>query len=88
MVKGRRGGANVVLPTLTKVGHQAKIQVFSHVFSLPNCTKILARGANTIGAFGLVRTTVTILYQCGDLALILALCAFTISGLRHENTTH
>jgi len=45
--------------------------------TLPNLTGILARGANTIGGFGLVSRWLTITYQSADLSLSRPGIAFT-----------
>ena len=44
---------------------------------LPNVTKILARGANAIGGFGLVTLPFTIAYHSADLSRNLPRIAFT-----------
>ena len=44
---------------------------------LPNLTKICARGANTIGAFGLVTSVFTIAYHSPDLGALLPRATFT-----------
>ena len=55
---------------------------------LPFPTKILARGANTIGAFGLVTRRLTILYHARDLGLDLPYKTFTNHYHREEGDTH
>ena len=45
--------------------------------TLPDLTKICARGANTIGGFGLVTPAITRAYHCADLAGPPLCCAIT-----------
>ena len=54
---------------------------------LPNITGILARGAELIGAFGLVRVTITILYHAPFWVRPLAPSPLPRRGLR-RGTTH
>ena len=56
--------------------------------SLPNLTRILARPARSLGAFGLVAGGITIPYQPPDLALSRPQEAFTNHYRRTEGITH
>ena len=55
---------------------------------LPTLTVSYARGANTIGAFGLVTRRLTILYHARDLGLNLPYKTFTNHYHREEGDTH
>ena len=55
--------------------------------ALPRLTKIFARGAKTVGAFGLVARWLTILYHDSILALLLPCATFTKHYHRGEGLT-